>query len=93
MLGGYLEFFMKPAVAEMYQCTRTELDELIQTKVSKAAVMKFSLHLYSIFLFRSFSFIIGTSCYFVFPVAPGSDLEYVFSACYLWLIFISVNVD
>ncbi|XP_061990037.1 DExH-box ATP-dependent RNA helicase DExH5, mitochondrial isoform X2 [Rosa rugosa] len=33
MLGGYLEFFMKPAVAEMYQCLRTELDELIQTKL------------------------------------------------------------
>nr|XP_011464073.1 PREDICTED: ATP-dependent RNA helicase DHX36 isoform X1 [Fragaria vesca subsp. vesca] len=33
MLGGYLEFFMKPAVAEMYQCIRTELDELIQTKL------------------------------------------------------------
>ena len=35
MLGGYLEFFMKPAVAEMYQSLRKELDELIQTKVSK----------------------------------------------------------
>ncbi|PRQ40254.1 putative RNA helicase [Rosa chinensis] len=33
MLGGYLEFFMKPAVAEMYQCLRAELDELIQTKL------------------------------------------------------------
>lgn len=33
MLGGYLEFFMKPAIAEMYQCLRRELDELIQTKV------------------------------------------------------------
>lgn len=34
MLGGYLEFFMKPAIAEMYQCLKGELDELIQTKVS-----------------------------------------------------------
>lgn len=34
MLGGYLEFFMKPAVAEMYQCLRRELDDLIQNKVN-----------------------------------------------------------
>ncbi|XP_021896216.1 DExH-box ATP-dependent RNA helicase DExH5, mitochondrial isoform X1 [Carica papaya] len=34
MLGGYLEFFLKPAVAEMYQTLRKELDELIQIKVS-----------------------------------------------------------
>ncbi|XP_057988227.1 DExH-box ATP-dependent RNA helicase DExH5, mitochondrial isoform X3 [Hevea brasiliensis] len=33
MLGGYLEFFMKPAIAEMYQSLRRELDELIQTKL------------------------------------------------------------
>ncbi|XP_030496741.1 DExH-box ATP-dependent RNA helicase DExH5, mitochondrial isoform X1 [Cannabis sativa] len=33
MLGGYLEFFMKPAVAEMYQCVRRELDDLIQSKL------------------------------------------------------------
>ncbi|XP_059649653.1 DExH-box ATP-dependent RNA helicase DExH5, mitochondrial-like [Cornus florida] len=33
MLGGYLEFFMKPATAEMYQTLRRELDELIQTKL------------------------------------------------------------
>lgn len=35
MLGGYLEFFMKPAIAEMYQSLRRELDELIQNKVSE----------------------------------------------------------
>lgn len=34
MLGGYLEFFMKPAVADMYECLRRELDDLIQSKVS-----------------------------------------------------------
>ena len=34
MLGGYLDFFMKPAVAEMYQTMKKELDELIQSKVS-----------------------------------------------------------
>uniref|UniRef100_A0A5B7AYU7 RNA helicase n=1 Tax=Davidia involucrata TaxID=16924 RepID=A0A5B7AYU7_DAVIN len=33
MLGGYLEFFMKPAIAEMYQSMRRELEELIQTKL------------------------------------------------------------
>lgn len=33
MLGGYLEFFMKPAVAKMYQQLRRELDELIQLKL------------------------------------------------------------
>lgn len=33
MLGGYLEFFMQPAVAEMYQSLRRQLDKLIQTKV------------------------------------------------------------
>ncbi|XP_057960511.1 DExH-box ATP-dependent RNA helicase DExH5, mitochondrial isoform X2 [Malania oleifera] len=33
MLGGYLEFFMKPAVAEMYQSLRRELEELIQSKL------------------------------------------------------------
>lgn len=54
MLGGYLEFFTKPAVAEMYQCLRGELDELIQNKVSET-MTKFSLNvilsLNSIFLF------------------------------------------
>ncbi|XP_027097273.2 DExH-box ATP-dependent RNA helicase DExH5, mitochondrial [Coffea arabica] len=33
MLGGYLEFFMSPSVAEMYQSLRRELEELIQTKL------------------------------------------------------------
>lgn len=33
MLGGYLEFFMSPGVAEMYQSLRRELEELIQTKL------------------------------------------------------------
>lgn len=33
MLGGYLEFFMDPAMAEMYLSLKTELDELIQSKV------------------------------------------------------------
>ena len=35
MLGGYLEFFMSPSVAEMYQSLRRELEELIQTKVCR----------------------------------------------------------
>ncbi|KAG7032056.1 DExH-box ATP-dependent RNA helicase DExH5, mitochondrial, partial [Cucurbita argyrosperma subsp. argyrosperma] len=34
MLGGFLEFFMKPDVAETYQKLRMELEELIQMKVS-----------------------------------------------------------
>lgn len=34
MLGGYLEFFMDPTIAEMYRSLRRELDELIHTKVS-----------------------------------------------------------
>ncbi|KAG2261721.1 hypothetical protein Bca52824_068800 [Brassica carinata] len=33
MLGGYLDFFMKPAVAEMYQTLKKEFDELIQGKL------------------------------------------------------------
>lgn len=33
MLGGYLEFFMEPTLAEMYQGIRRELDDLIQTKL------------------------------------------------------------
>ena len=35
MLGGYLEFFMDPALAKMYESLKLELDELIQTKVSE----------------------------------------------------------
>ncbi|KAM7487688.1 hypothetical protein LguiB_025172 [Lonicera macranthoides] len=33
MMGGYLEFFMKPTVAVMFQTLRRELDQLIQTKL------------------------------------------------------------
>lgn len=33
MLGGYLEFFMKPGLAEAYLRLRKELEELIQIKV------------------------------------------------------------
>ncbi|KAJ7943079.1 putative ATP-dependent RNA helicase [Quillaja saponaria] len=33
MLGGYVEFFMKPAIAEIYQTLRRELDALIQKKL------------------------------------------------------------
>lgn len=35
MLGGYLEFFMQPAIAEKYLSLRREFDELIQNKVSR----------------------------------------------------------
>lgn len=34
MLGGYLEFFMKPALADTYLKLKRELDELIHDKVS-----------------------------------------------------------
>lgn len=34
MLGGYLEFFMKPDLASTYLSLKRELDELIQSKVS-----------------------------------------------------------
>lgn len=34
MLGGYLEFFMKPALAVTYLSVKRELEELIQRKVS-----------------------------------------------------------
>ncbi|XVF84733.1 hypothetical protein PTKIN_Ptkin17bG0061900 [Pterospermum kingtungense] len=33
MLGGYLEFFMQPAIAETYLSLRREFDELIQNKL------------------------------------------------------------
>jgi len=33
MSGGYLEFFVKPAVADMYQSIRKDLDKLIHSKV------------------------------------------------------------
>ncbi|KAL2324155.1 hypothetical protein Fmac_023213 [Flemingia macrophylla] len=33
MLGGYLEFFMEPTVAEMYQSIKRELDNFIQSKL------------------------------------------------------------
>ncbi|KAL6529200.1 hypothetical protein OROGR_014823 [Orobanche gracilis] len=33
MLGGYLEFYMDPSIAELYQSLKGELDELIQTKL------------------------------------------------------------
>ncbi|KAL8150586.1 hypothetical protein V2J09_020394 [Rumex salicifolius] len=33
MLGGYLEFFMKPSLAKTYLCLKSELNELIQNKL------------------------------------------------------------
>lgn len=33
MLGGYLEFFMKPALADTYITLKRGLEELIQMKV------------------------------------------------------------
>lgn len=34
MLGGYLEFFMKPDLAATYLALKRELNELIQMKVN-----------------------------------------------------------
>lgn len=34
MLGGYLEFFMKPNLAVTYLSLKKEFDEIIQKKVS-----------------------------------------------------------
>jgi ATP-dependent RNA helicase DHX36 len=47
MLGGYLEFFMKPDVAEIYQTLKKELDELIQNKVSFLKSQKYPPLLFS----------------------------------------------
>lgn len=43
MLGGYLEFFMNPSIADTYLSLREELDELIQNKVSKTWMGSISL--------------------------------------------------
>lgn len=37
MLGGYLEFFMEPSLAELYHNLRKDLDELFQYKVSNVS--------------------------------------------------------
>lgn len=34
MLGGYLEFFMKPELADTYLSLKREIEELTQQKVS-----------------------------------------------------------
>ncbi|XP_031265551.1 DExH-box ATP-dependent RNA helicase DExH5, mitochondrial isoform X1 [Pistacia vera] len=43
MMGGYLEFFMEPAVSDIYQCLRRELDELIQKKLLNP---RMEMHMY-----------------------------------------------
>ncbi|GER44447.1 ATP-dependent RNA helicase [Striga asiatica] len=44
MLGGYLEFYMDPSLAELYQSLRRELDELIQTKLLNPTMDVHSYH-------------------------------------------------
>nr|XP_016432957.1 PREDICTED: DExH-box ATP-dependent RNA helicase DExH5, mitochondrial-like isoform X1 [Nicotiana tabacum] len=44
MLGGYLEFFMSPTIAEMYRSLRRELDELIHTKLLNPRMDVHSYH-------------------------------------------------
>lgn len=54
MLDGYLEFFMKPALAETYLSLKGELDELVHQKVISFLfwnfIFYFSSPLYSTFL-------------------------------------------
>lgn len=52
MLGGYLEFFMRPAVADLYLCLRKELDDLIHDKVSQLQRYSLSTLAKLIILFR-----------------------------------------
>ncbi|KAL6539019.1 hypothetical protein OROMI_025345 [Orobanche minor] len=44
MLGGYLEFYMDPSIAELYQSLKGELDELIQTKLQNPNMDIHSYH-------------------------------------------------
>ncbi|XP_020205180.1 DExH-box ATP-dependent RNA helicase DExH5, mitochondrial isoform X5 [Cajanus cajan] len=44
MSRGYLEFFMKPAVADMYQSIRKELENLIQRKLQSPLMSIHSFH-------------------------------------------------
>lgn len=44
MLGGYLEFFMEPTVADMYQSIRRELDDFIQSKLLSPRMSVHSHH-------------------------------------------------
>ncbi|KAG8366677.1 hypothetical protein BUALT_Bualt17G0104400 [Buddleja alternifolia] len=44
MLGGYLEFFMDSATAELYRSLRRELDELMQTKLLNPMMGVHSYH-------------------------------------------------
>ncbi|XVF12264.1 hypothetical protein REPUB_Repub08aG0100600 [Reevesia pubescens] len=44
MLGGYLEFFMKPALADTYLSLKRELEELIQKKLLNPALDMQSSH-------------------------------------------------
>ncbi|KAK9668827.1 hypothetical protein RND81_13G089500 [Saponaria officinalis] len=41
MLGGYLEFFMKPALSDTYLCLKRELNELVHIKLTDP---KFDIH-------------------------------------------------
>ncbi|CAL5209964.1 unnamed protein product [Lathyrus oleraceus] len=44
MLGGYLEFFMEPTVADMHQSIRRELDDFIQSKLLSPTMSIHSHH-------------------------------------------------
>ena len=51
MLGGYLEFFMKPSLAYTYLSLKRELDELIQNKVKVPILIP---RIYTSFVFFTF---------------------------------------
>lgn len=55
MLGGYLEFFMNPAIANMYASIKRELDELIQMKVRESFLLLKQIYPYGISLWLPIS--------------------------------------
>ncbi|XP_058769332.1 DExH-box ATP-dependent RNA helicase DExH5, mitochondrial isoform X2 [Vicia villosa] len=59
MLGGYLEFFMEPTVADMHQSIRRELDDFIQSKLLSPTM---SIHSYHNLLSAVRSLISNDSC-------------------------------
>lgn len=44
MLGGYLEFYMSPGLASMYQSLKNELQQLIYTKLHNPSMCIYSFH-------------------------------------------------
>ncbi|XP_027913993.1 DExH-box ATP-dependent RNA helicase DExH5, mitochondrial-like [Vigna unguiculata] len=59
MSGGYLEFFLKPAVADMYQSIRKDLDKLIHSKLQ---FPQMSIHTFHELLFAIRLLICNDKC-------------------------------